>query len=175
MKKYYIYAFLDGTKPGNYHYGEYIFNFEPFYIGKGCDGRIYNSKFDRYSPFKIRKINKIIRNGGEVFPIKMMENLENIQSLEMEKMFINIIGRRDLGLGPLTNQTDGGDGRLNSPHSNETKNKISLTKISQNRRGHKLPENQVEFLRSINKGENNPFFGKTHTDKIKEEQSKRVS
>ncbi len=175
MNKYYVYAFLDGSKPGNYQYGEYFFEFEPFYIGKGCDDRIHHSKFDRYSPLKTRKINKITRNGGEVIAIKILDGLENLRSLDMEKLLISIIGRRDMGLGPLTNQTDGGDGRLNSHHSDETKRKISLTKISQNRRGRKLPESQIEYLRQINKGEKNPMFGRTHTDEVKEDHSKKVS
>ena len=34
MKKYYVYVFLDKSKPGNFEYGDLKFDFEPFYIGK---------------------------------------------------------------------------------------------------------------------------------------------
>lgn len=175
MKKYYIYAFLDKSKPGKYLYEDIKFEYEPFYIGKGCDDRIIVSKYDRESPFKVRKIKKIIANGGEIISIKIFENLENLKSLEIEKELIRKIGRRDLNLGPLTNQTDGGDGRINSPHSDETKKKISETKRSQNRKGYSLPEQQIEYLKLINSGENNPFYGKNHTKEVKEDHSKRVS
>jgi group I intron endonuclease len=91
---------------------------------------------------------------------------------------IQKIGRRDLKVGPLVNQTDGGDGRLTSPHSDETKRKISETKKSQKiiaYSANPMTQDQREHLIEINQGENNPFFGKKHTEEVKEKHSLRVS
>jgi group I intron endonuclease len=180
VKKYYIYAFLDKSKPGEYRYGNLKFDFEPFYIGKGTGDRITTSLLDRESPFKVNKIKKIKRLGGEIVKLKLFENLENLEALEREIEVINKIGRRDLKNGPLVNQTDGGDGRLNSPHSQETKDILREinTKNAQVRRilgTDKHTPEMVNHLRKINQGENNPMFGKHHTEQVKEEQSLRVS
>jgi hypothetical protein len=171
--KYYIYVFLDSSKPGKYIYDDIEFQYEPFYIGKGCDDRIKSSLFDRESPFKVNKINKLKNNNIDIISIKIYENLENKQSLEVEKETIRKIGRRDFGNGPLVNQTDGGDGRLNSPHSLDTKRKISETKKLQSL---SIPHNDdtKEYLRKINTGDKNPFFGKNHSNRVKFEQSERV-
>jgi hypothetical protein len=173
MKKYYIYLFLDKSKPGKFIYDDIELEYEPFYVGKGTGNRIKLSLYDRESPFKVNKIHKIKYLGGEIVSIKLYENLENNQSLEIEKMIISKIGRRDLGLGTLVNQTDGGDGRLTSYHSIETKKKISETKKSQNLSTPHTDETKYK-LREINKGDKNPMFGKTHSDEVKEEQSLRI-
>lgn len=171
--KYYIYIFLDSTKPGHYEYDGLKFNYEPFYVGKGSGDRIKTSLYNRESPFKSNKINKIKKSGGEIISIKLYENLENIESLELEKVIINKIGRRDLGLGTLVNQTDGGDGRINVIVSSETKRKISETKKSQNLSTPHSEETKYK-LKEINKGDKNPMFDKKHTEKVKEDQSNRV-
>ena len=172
--KYYIYALLDTSKPGLYQYDNLSFDYEPFYIGKGTGDRIKNSTYDKDSIFKANKIKSLRIRGIEPIGIKVYENLENIESLRIEIETIKLIGRRDLKLGPLTNLTDGGDGRLTSPHSDDTKLKISTTKKSQNL--HILHNDLTkDYLRSINVGEQNPMFGKTHSDKVKNEQSLRVS
>ena len=173
MKEYYVYVFLDNTRPGHYIYGDFKFDHEPFYIGKGTLGRMYHSMFDKRT-FKSNKIKSIKNKGGEVIKYKIYENLGNLEALELEKVVISKIGRRDLGNGPLTNQTDGGDGRLTSPHTEETKRKISESRKLLNLH---IPhtEDTKEKLRKINQGENNPMYGRSHTEEVKESHSLRVS
>jgi group I intron endonuclease len=174
MKKYYVYALLDTSKPGIYVYDDLSFDYEPFYIGKGTDNRSYHSAFDRHNSFKKNKIKSLKKKNIKVLSIKVFENLNEQDSFNIETSIIKKIGRRDLKLGPLTNLTDGGDGRTNIIVSEETKEKISKTKKSQNLHN-KHTESTKTLLKQINQGENNPMFGKNHTEQVKEEQSLRVS
>jgi hypothetical protein len=100
---YYVYIYLDSRKPGIYKYGEYEFDYEPFYIGKGKEKRIID-KYNRNKYFNnlIGKIDPVIR--------KFKENLSENESLNLECDLIKIIGRKDLNNGPLVNLTNGGEG-----------------------------------------------------------------
>lgn len=174
MNKYYVYALLDTSKPGVFIYDDLIFDYEPFYIGKGTNNRDYHSAFDRHNSFKRNKIKSLKKKNIEILSIKVFDNLNEQESFNIETSIIKKIGRRDLKLGPLTNLTDGGDGRTNIIVSDETKRKISETNKSQNLHN-KHTELTKKLLKKINQGENNPFYGKNHTNEIKEEQSLGVS
>ena len=93
----------------------------PFYVGKGeltrpndhlKESRLKETKKPR-NKHKIHKIRKTQRALGEVPIVIAAEGLTDAQSNEMEIAFIAAIGRADLGLGPLTNMTDGGEGLVN--------------------------------------------------------------
>ncbi len=179
MERFYVYVFLDSTKPGEWIYEDLKFDFEPFYIGKGTADRMITSKYDK-GTFKSNKIKSIEEKGGKIISKKIFENLTIEESINVEIDLIKKIGRRDLELGPLTNLTDGGDGRVNGKNSPESveKARIKLVKIAQERKDKgkdKHTQETIERLRQLNLGENNPMYGKTHTDKVKEEQSLRVS
>lgn len=180
MEGFYVYVFLDSTKPGEWIYDDLKFDFEPFYIGRGKLDRIINSKFDKKT-FKSNKIKSIKEKGGEIISHKIFDNLSYEESNLIESQLIKQIGRRDLDLGPLTNLTDGGEGRVNAINSPESIEKARQTRLELNRKlreqGHdfSLKEETKIKLREINLGENNPMFGKTHTEKIKEEHSVRIS
>jgi hypothetical protein len=125
MEDYYVYAYLDPQKPGVFNYEEIEFSFEPFYIGKGTRGRCYNGIRDKKSSRKVSKINSIIKKGEFPIIIKIEEGLTNKESQEREKLYIKKIGRMDLGEGPLTNMTSGGDGGSGIKHSEEWKKILS--------------------------------------------------
>ena len=80
---YYVYIFLDPRKPGMFEYGQHSFNYEPFYVGKGCKNRIYDSMTLKDSRkcknhFKRNKINKIKAEGNYVISLKLYDNIEVI-------------------------------------------------------------------------------------------------
>lgn len=103
MNKFYVYA--------HYKPNDTI----PFYIGKGSRERAYIVK-KRNQHWK-----NVVKKYG--FRVEIMyDNLSEELAFQMEKDFIKMWGRADLGCGPLVNQTDGGDG---AKLSEETKKKIS--------------------------------------------------
>lgn len=100
---------------------------EPFYVGQGKHTKDpKKEQFKRAFDFK-KSRSKFWRNlykkyGIEVNIIESYISEEFIN--EREIFHIKKLGRRDLGLGPLVNLTDGGEGTKGKIISNETKKKI---------------------------------------------------
>ena len=125
IKSFYNYVYLDPRKPGDYIYGDYSFNYEPMYIGKGKKDRIDIHLKKKYKHKFINKIKKIIRLGLEPIRYKLFESKNENLVLENEIKLIKTIGREDLGLGPLLNLTDGGEGVSGFKQSKEIIEKLS--------------------------------------------------
>lgn len=98
---------------------------EVFYVGIGNSKRPYNK---RRTKFWHNIVNKY---GYDI--IIEETGLSKEQACELEKYWINRIGRRDLGLGTLVNQTDGGDGFNNILFTEETRHKMSVSQIGKKR------------------------------------------
>ncbi len=157
--------YFDPRKKGPFTYGEYTFDYEPFYVGKGKSNQYLthlkeaqNNKLISFNKHKFYKIKQILKLDVEPIILKVEENLIEQDALDLEIWLIWSIGRNDLKLGPLTNMTDGGEGSTGHDisaekhpmwgkrHSNET-----LQKISNSLKGNpKLSR----------KGKDNPMFGK---------------
>lgn len=123
----------------------------PFYVGIGdSEKRAYN-KINRTKIWK-----NIAKKGYEVEIL--FEDLTWEQAIEKEKEFIALYGRRDLGLGPLINLTDGGEGTIGYRHSDEVKEKCRLASSGVNGvwYGKKRPDQSKRMV-----GENNPCYGRT--------------
>ena len=127
MSDFYVYAFLDPNKPGYYEYDGYIFDYQPFYIGKGKGNRIKKHKIYMKTDdsLKYRKYKKIQENGKEPIVKKVIENIEEKDAFLLEINLIKNIGRIDLKTGPLCNLTEGGEGCSGRKLCNDTKEKIS--------------------------------------------------
>lgn len=74
--------------------------------------------------------------------IFLKQNLTEEEAFKHEIYMIDVFGRKDLGTGILRNKTNGGDGSSGCKYTEERREK--------------------------RKGENNPFYGKTHSEEIKE-------
>lgn len=167
MFEHYVYVYLNPLKPGNFRYNKFTFDFEPFYIGMGKKDRIdrhiiyakSNLKYKKRKSFKDNIILKILREGCEPIRYKLYENLSLDSAKRLEKYFINLIGRKDLGYGSLSNHTDGGDGK---EFTNEMRKIIGI-KVSNAWKNGKY--NNVNFSKV---GENNPFYVKFHSNKTKD-------
>lgn len=99
----------------------------PFYIGIGSDS---GGKYIRANNKKGRSLSwKDIyyKYGGCEVEI-MLDNLTWEEACLKETEFILIYGRKNLGLGPLVNLTDGGEGQFGRKDSEETRLKKSKPK-----------------------------------------------
>jgi len=101
---FYVYVYRD-PRPGK--------NLEPIYIGKGRGYRYrqhWNRTEDHRNPLLCRVLNKI-RAVSLKPKIKIVRRFVlEADAFAYEIKLIAKYGRRDLGLGPLCNLTDGGDG-----------------------------------------------------------------
>lgn len=185
MYNFYVYILIDPR------------NNKPFYIGKGsdkntdrrftCHLREAYTKYDikvgkqNSRSNKIRKIKKEI-DKDPIFKI-YSENLLEEEAFKLESKLIKDLGRKDLGDGPLTNLTDGGEGSTGwNPPDSWRKNRSEFMKknnpmfdpivrakfIGENHPMKKL-ENKIKF-----QGENHPLYGKTHSEESKKKMSKSM-
>lgn len=185
--RFYVYAYLDPRKPGKYIYGDYSFDYEPFYIGKGHGNRKYKHLTEasgNKQSHKLNKIRKIILKNLQPIIVTYEENIFDNDAKILEIKIIKAIGRFDLKLGPLTNLTDGGEGTSGKICSKKTKDKISKSHIgifhSEKTKDklRKTRANQI-FSKETRKkmsessiGNNNSFFGKKHSKKSREKMAK---
>ena len=171
VNNYYVYALLDPRKSGEFKYDEnIIFEYEPFYIGKGKGQRIdqhfHKSQIERDSNrCKVNKILKIKEQGYNPIKIKIYENLEEENSLNLEKYIISIIGK-----DKLTNLTDGGEKTV---HWNDLSLEIQLKlrKLrSENMLGSKNPMKNEETSNKIRMSKK----GEIHTQEYKNNMSEKI-
>ena len=120
---FYTYVYLDPRKSGDYIYQRgieevYCFNHELIYTGKGSNDRINDHIKDALNSdtnkLFYNVIRKIYEAGLEPIRIKILQNVTEEEAFAEEITLISIAGRRDLGKGPLCNETDGGEGKSNN-------------------------------------------------------------
>lgn len=171
--EYYIYVYLDTRKPGKYKYGEYEFEYEPFYIGRGRSERYYqhvrHSYGDKKQSLKVRIIRAIRKETGKnPIILKIKDNITYDFSLIQENYFIKLIGRRDLEKGPLVNWTNGGEGSKELSHIIRKRigQKVSENHNNPNSKFQKIMKSKKfsETMKKAMTGEGNHMYGKKGKD-----------
>jgi hypothetical protein len=165
-------------------------NGEIFYIGKGNGDRMYkhiriskgNSINKSKNPKLYNKISNELRRGGYITPEILFESESENECLVKEIELISKIGKEN-----LCNLTDGGEGTSGYKLSEETKRKMSLSKIGKKRiftdehkqhlsksltgkigywRGKKLSEETKRKMSENGKGKNKGPISKEHRQAI---------
>jgi hypothetical protein len=113
MNKYYVYAYFEGDTP--------------IYIGAGCGRRdvSHYCRKETSCPSFHNKLQRMLRNGVNPRPKRLLVDLSVQESWAWERFFIQALGRRDLGTGPLYNRTDGGPGHKHGLVSVLTRQRMS--------------------------------------------------
>ena len=147
---YYVYKYLRDKDSKN------GFIDSPYYIGKGKGWRAYGKHRIPVPKDKSRIV--IVQDG-----------LTNKQAMDLECLLIKLYGRVDLDTGCLRNLTDGGEGTEGCICKMETR-----LAIGRANKGRSKPKEfcQTQSLRM--KGENNPFYGKTHDEETRKKISSRL-
>lgn len=89
---YYVYIYLNPLKKGKFKTSNGIFEYEPIYVGKGCNNRIYHhisEKFLSINNHRYNLLNKIIKTIGineykSNYILKIKDNLTENDSLLLE-------------------------------------------------------------------------------------------
>lgn len=114
--KFYVYVYRDPSH-GN----------EPIYVGKGLESRPYDHLTrEDIHPFVQRL--QLMKRGGIEPIINVVDMPSEEMAFQCEIDTIARFGRKNLGLGPLLNLTDGGEGFSGYIPSAETRKKQSDAK-----------------------------------------------
>ena len=127
---YYVYMYFDE-------------NAIPRYVGKGRKRR-YLPRKKLKGTASSKLIEMILRN-NEDFPIVIVkENMEEREALDLEEALILIIGREDLGTGPLYNLKNGGQNGVGYVYTEEQiqKRRLLCSNLGKSRADTKWTENQ---------------------------------
>jgi hypothetical protein len=103
---------------------------EPFYVGKGISDRVLHHEAEARNTLRLtHKLNVIrsLHRAGLAVHYRLDASFsDETEALARERFLIKKIGRHDLKLGPLTNQTDGGEGSSNPSEESRQKRRESL-------------------------------------------------
>ena len=106
--------------------------------------------------------------------IFLKRNLTEEEAFKHEIYMIAVFGRKDLGTGILRNKTNGGDGISGLVHTEESKRKMSESHKGENNHfyGKSHSQETKDKIGNLKKGKyvgnKNPMFGKTHSQEARD-------
>lgn len=151
--KYHVYLHINPIKK------------EIFYVGYGQGKRAYHFKG------RSQYWHNIVNKYGDPIVVIVKKDISLKYAKKLEIAYIKIYGRRNMGLGPLVNLTNGGEGNNGVIVSKETKKKLSdshkgLIPGNKGKKGYfKHTLESLQKISDTNKG-------KKHSEETKEKMSK---
>lgn len=154
-------------------------NGSPLYVGIGKrrkEGSRQRWEDHIVNSGNVHLANAFIKYGGNIPLVVIREDLSRKEADAIEISLIQTIGRRDLGLGPLANLTDGGDGCNGYIETAEQKQRRSL-KIKE---AHTRPEVKERHRKSVREALSQPDVKERQSAAIRDalktpEQQQRLS
>lgn len=143
-RRFYVYLWL---RHKNSKHGARL---SPYYVGKGSGNRAFNPRQRRVKPPK-----------DQSFIVFAQEGLTEQEAFDLERYYIALYGRKDLGTGILGNFTDGGEGVSGLRISQEARDKISRAHTDK-----VVSQETRDKLSRANMGSQH-FLGKTHTQEAR--------
>lgn len=155
-------------------------NGEAFYVGKGKGSRAQSHLSRQDASHMTRRVQKMLREG--VRPsIEIIPALDEQHAFFLEECLIGVIGRADLGRGPLLNLTNGGQGMSGNVPSPEAlakrsaslmgrpKNPMSVERMRQTKRECGMTPRQIEANKQPREGFT--MAGRKHSEEAKAKMS----
>lgn len=163
----FIYVYLDPRKPGVCKYGNYEFNYEPFYVGVSSGKTIHdrkvrhlqyakNDKDITNNNYKKNIIKSILSDNLEPIILKYIDLISLPEAFLKEKDMISTIGNRYDKSGPLVNISKGGDGGdnfTNNPRKEEIREIHRKNALGSNNNMYGLPLEQYPSHKAKLRGE----------------------
>ena len=145
---------------------------EPFYVGKGTGDRAGRHAHEAkrhagINPHKERLVRKILQSGQSI-QVEIRAYFEtDADAFVYETMLIKEIGRHDLGEGPLTNKTNGGDGVAGNLVTEETRARLAAG----SRAAWNKPERLAAASRKMSRQWVDKKFRKLRSDQFTEQRN----
>lgn len=128
---------------------------EVFYVGMGENEKRAYTEYKRSTAWK-NVTNKTTFRVEIIFT-----NIGWEEACSKEKEFIKLYGRRDLGLGPLVNMTDGGEGGLGKIITEKHKTAVSFAQKGRKRTPESINKFKQKMIGRILSEEHKKSIGKT--------------